>query len=105
MQVLSLGGGVQSTTLFLMNIHGEIDPPADFAVFADTGWERTGTYENIRALNTIALERGFPPVWKVGIGNIRAGGKDGKWFSDEQYVLEKNPEILCKLLAGSQIEL
>jgi len=51
MQVLSLGGGVQSTTLFLMNLTGEIDPPANFAVFADTGWERQGTYEDVEWKN------------------------------------------------------
>jgi len=71
MQVISLGGGCQSTTLFLMNLHGEIDPHADFAVFADTGWERVSTYENITRLNQTGLARGFPPIWRVTIGNIR----------------------------------
>lgn len=71
MQMVSLGGGVQSLTLFLMNLHGEIDPPAEFAVFADTGWERSGTYDQVGKLNTIGLGKGFPPIWVVKAGNIR----------------------------------
>ena len=39
LRVLSLGAGVQSTTLALMAAHGEIDPMPDCAIFADTGWE------------------------------------------------------------------
>ena len=72
MEVISLGGGIQSTTLVLMNLHDEIDPPASFAIFADTGWERKATYENVAALNTICLEHGFPPIWTVKTTNIRA---------------------------------
>lgn len=72
MEVLSLGGGIQSTALFLMNLHHEIEPGVDFAIFADTGWERQGTYENITRLNSIGLDRGFGPIWKVKAGNIRA---------------------------------
>jgi hypothetical protein len=72
MQVISLGGGVQSTALFLMNLQREIDPPANFAIFADTGWERAGTYQNIDCLNAIRLEAGFPPIWRVSIGDIRS---------------------------------
>lgn len=72
MQVISLGGGVQSTATLLMNLEGEISPPADFAIFADTGWERKATYENITRLNTLCLEQGFPPIWRVKVGDIRA---------------------------------
>ena len=39
LRVLSLGAGVQSTTLALMAAHGEIGPMPDAAIFADTGWE------------------------------------------------------------------
>jgi hypothetical protein len=38
LRVLSLGAGVQSTTLALMAAHGEIGPMPDCAIFADTGW-------------------------------------------------------------------
>ncbi len=46
LRVLSLGAGVQSTTLALMAAHGEIELP-DCAVFADTGDEKRGTYRHL----------------------------------------------------------
>lgn len=39
LRVLSLGAGVQSTTLAFMAAHGEIGPMPDCAIFADTHWE------------------------------------------------------------------
>jgi hypothetical protein len=39
LRVLSLGAGVQSTTMALLAAHGEIGPMPDCAIFADTGWE------------------------------------------------------------------
>lgn len=50
LRVLSLGAGVQSTTLALMAAHGEIDPMPDCAIFADTGDETAATYEHLRWL-------------------------------------------------------
>lgn len=38
LRVLSLGAGVQSTTLALMATHGQVGPMPDCAIFADTGW-------------------------------------------------------------------
>lgn len=38
-QVLSLGAGVQSTTLALLAAHSVIGPIPDCAIFSDTGWE------------------------------------------------------------------
>lgn len=45
LRVLSLGAGVQSTTMALMVAHGEI-PPVDCAIFADT----QAVYEHLRWL-------------------------------------------------------
>lgn len=42
-RVLSLGAGVQSSTIALMAAHGEIDMP-DFAIFADTQSEPKSVY-------------------------------------------------------------
>lgn len=47
LRVLSLGAGVQSTTLALMAAHGEIGPMPDCAIFADTGDEKRATYRTI----------------------------------------------------------
>jgi len=40
MKVISLGLGVQSTALYYMSSMGEL-PRADYAIFADTGGEKT----------------------------------------------------------------
>ena len=52
MRVLSLGAGVQSTTLALMAARGEIEPP-DCAIFADTGAEPQHVYRHLDWLETM----------------------------------------------------
>ena len=47
LRVLSLGAGVQSTTLALLAVRGEIGPMPDCAIFADTGWEPRAVYEHL----------------------------------------------------------
>jgi hypothetical protein len=65
--VLSLGAGVQSTTLALTAARGEINPMPDAAIFADTGWEPPAVYRHLDW-----LERQLPfPVRRVSGGNIR----------------------------------
>lgn len=49
--MLSLGAGVQSSTLALMIARGEI-PPIDCAIFSDTGAEPAGVYEWLAWLET-----------------------------------------------------
>jgi len=73
MKVLSLGAGVQSTTLALMAAKGEIESP-DCAIFADTGWEPRAVYEHLDKLIKVLPY----PVHVVTNGNLRgallAGG-------------------------------
>ena len=69
--VLSLGGGKQSSTLFLKNLRGEIQPPAHFAIFADTMWERKKTYSYLDYLDELAIQHNFPKIWRVSAGNIK----------------------------------
>lgn len=66
MRVLSLGAGVQSTTVALLAARGDIQVP-DAAIFADTGWEPKAVYAHLEWL------RGqLPfPVHIVSNGNIR----------------------------------
>lgn len=52
MKVISLGAGVQSSCLLLMASKGIIE--ADQAVFADTGNERSSTYEYIEYLKSVS---------------------------------------------------
>ena len=65
-RILSLGAGVQSSTLALMIAHGELEP-VDAAIFADTGWEPRKVYDWLDW-----LEKQLPyPVYRVSAGNLR----------------------------------
>lgn len=67
--VISLGAGVQSTTMALMAAHGEITPMPDCAIFADTQWEPKAVYEH---LHWLMSDNVLPfPVHVVTAGNIR----------------------------------
>lgn len=52
LRVLSLGAGVQSTTIALMAARGEIPAP-DCAIFADTGDEPQAVYEHLKWLKEV----------------------------------------------------
>ena len=52
LRVLSLGAGVQSTTIALMAARGEIQAP-DCAIFADTGDELAAVYEHLAWLTGV----------------------------------------------------
>lgn len=69
-RVLSLGAGVQSTTLLLMSLEG-ILPKLDYAIFADTGWEPARVYEHLERVTEVAAGGGIP-VLRVSNGNLRA---------------------------------
>lgn len=69
LRVISLGAGVQSTTLALMAAHGEIGPMPDCAIFADTHAEPAAVYENVRWL---ASGNVLPfPVHHIDGGDLR----------------------------------
>lgn len=51
LRILSLGAGVQSSTVALMSARGDL-PRLDFAVFADTGWEPAAVYRHLDWLET-----------------------------------------------------
>jgi hypothetical protein len=73
LRAISLGAGVQSTTLALMAAAGEIGPMPDCAIFADTGWEPRAVYEHLGR-----LEKALPfPVHRVSAGNIREDAVNG----------------------------
>lgn len=98
LRVLSLGAGVQSTTLALMAAHGEIGPMPDCAIFADTGWEPKSVYDHLdwlRSRNVLPF-----PVYLVSAGNIRdqlaAAGKGNRWASIPAFARTVTP-------AGSKV--
>ncbi len=70
LRILSLGAGVQSTTVLLMALHGEFAERLDCAIFADTGWEPQAVYEHLDWLEGKAKEGGIP-LYRVSSGNLR----------------------------------
>lgn len=65
---ISLGAGTQSTAVFLMWLEGDIE--ADFAVFADTGWEPAEVYGHLWRLAEMGAAAGRT-IYVVHDGNIR----------------------------------
>lgn len=67
LRYLSLGAGVQSSTLALLAMDGAIEPPK-CAIFADTQWEPAHTYAHLAWLESV-----LPfPVYRVSAGSLRA---------------------------------
>jgi hypothetical protein len=69
MKILSLGAGVQSSTIFLMSCYGEIER-LDAAIFADTGWESNAVYTWLTFLQNEATRHSIP-IYIVSHGNIK----------------------------------
>lgn len=68
LRVLSLGAGVQSTTLALAASRGDVGPMPDLAIFADTQWEPARVRRHLDWLrNRLTF-----PVIEVSAGDIRA---------------------------------
>jgi hypothetical protein len=70
MRVLSLGAGVQSTTLALLSANGEL-PLLDAAIFADTGAEPQAVYDHLDRLEREVLEPAGIPLYRVSNGRIQ----------------------------------
>ena len=95
LKILSLGAGVQSSTLFLMACFDEIER-FDHAIFADTGWEPEPVYRWLKYLKKQGKKHGIP-IHTVSQGNIRndilisqvrGTKKDGRrWASMPLFVL------------------
>ncbi|WP_242454263.1 phosphoadenosine phosphosulfate reductase family protein [Bailinhaonella thermotolerans] len=67
--MLSLGAGVQSSTLLLLAVEGAI-PRFDAAIFADTGWEPREVYAHLDRMEQTAARVGIP-ILRVSTGNLR----------------------------------
>ena len=88
LRALSLGAGVQSTTMALMAAHREIEPMPDCAIFADTGWEPHAVYGHLAWLmspNVLPF-----PVHIVSAGSMReqlaAASAGRRWASIPAFV-------------------
>jgi hypothetical protein len=99
--ILSLGAGVQSTTMLLMALEGLFDKVPDCAIFADTGYEPKSVYKHLDWL----VEKVKPfPVHIVSVGNIKedtlAGRLPRKWSNQRKafntipvYTVDKKGQV------------
>lgn len=111
LRALSLGAGVQSTTLALMAAHGDIGPMPTCAIFADTGWEPRAVYDHLAWLMSGNL---LPfPVHIVSAGNIRdqlmTAAEGNRWASIPAFAKTVTPAganvpILDEDIDGTLIE-
>lgn len=89
LRVLNLGAGVQSSTVLLMALAGELPMP-DLAVFADTGWEPPAVYSHLAWLEQQA-ERGGLEVVRVTAGNLRDDALDAEHKFASMPLFIRNP--------------
>lgn len=68
LRILSLGAGVQSTTLLVLAANGELD--VDAVVFADTGWEPRAVYAHLWKLAETYGDQ--VPIVVDSAGDLRA---------------------------------
>jgi len=76
MRVLSLGAGVQSTTLLLMAAKNMLPYQLDVAIFADTGYEPQSVYDHLDRIEKEIAEPAGIPIYRVSAGNIRDDALD-----------------------------
>ncbi len=69
--IINVSGGLQSTAMTLLSLLGVIDR-ADAGIFADTGWEREATLENIEMLTEFAKAYDFPIYTCRGVTDVRS---------------------------------
>ncbi len=101
LKILSLGAGVQSTTLFLMACKGEL-PKLDAAIFADTQWEPAEIYKHLGWLATQGAIHGIPIITTTKsslrsdaiTAQVRGRKAEGvRWASMPMYTLQPNGKI------------
>lgn len=86
LRVLSLGAGVESTTVILMAAHGKLKTGLDAAIFADTGAEMQHTYNTLEWL--------IPEVQSAGIDvHIASAGDWDKLSKDNVGIWDDTLEL------------
>lgn len=80
LNVLSLGAGVQSSTLLEMSLLGEL-PRYDLVLFADTGNEPRAVYNHVRYLQSKALAAGIDFRLVSKGTRIQDDAHSGKFYS------------------------
>ena len=80
-RILNLGAGVQSTTLYLMYLDGEIQPAIECAIFADTGEEPASIYRHLEWLKSLD----GPPIITVSIGKLGEDLQNGRNSTGQRF--------------------
>lgn len=90
MRIISLGAGVQSTTMALMATLKEIGPMPDAAIFADTGAEPKRIYDYLDWLETALPFPVYRVQWKDGLTkNIEQATQGGRFAGAPFYANTK----------------
>jgi hypothetical protein len=92
LRILSLGAGVQSSTLLLMAAAGELEHVPDAAIFADTGWEPRAVYEWLDWLEEQV--RGVIPIYRVSRGTDARGNGS---IRDSYYIAQNTGKRYVQL--------
>jgi hypothetical protein len=81
LHILNLGAGVQSTTLYLMFMRGDLKPNIDYAIFADTGEEPTPVYRHLEWLQSL----NGPRILVRSIGKLGEDLKHGRNSTGQRF--------------------
>ena len=99
MNIISLGAGVQSSTMALMAAKGLITPMPDAAIFSDTGWEPKKVYDYLNILEPMLPFPVYRVMHKQGLKNsqwqdnlMMRGTKSDGYQKIELPVYTKNRE-------------
>jgi hypothetical protein len=85
---LSLGAGVQSSTLALMAARGELDPMPDCAIFSDTGAEPQAVYDWLDKLEELMPFPLHRVMWADGLLENIKGAINGGRFAGAPFYTE-----------------
>jgi hypothetical protein len=80
LRIISLGAGVQSTTMALMAAHGDLGPMPDCAIFADTQDEPQAVYDHLAWLmspNVLPFPVHVTTAGRLS-GTLRAGNDEAR---------------------------
>jgi hypothetical protein len=80
--ILNLGAGVQSTTVYLLNLQGKILPKFDVAIFADTQEEPRSVYKHLEWMQTL----GGPTIWNRTAGSLGDNLLKGENSTNQRFV-------------------
>lgn len=91
LRILSLGAGVQSTSLLILAARGDFGR-LDAAIFSDTGWEPRAVYEHLDRLEREVATPAGIPIYRVTSGNIRNDALDPEHRFASMPLYVKNPD-------------